>query len=480
MLNEMAPDVASSEFSQGDPHDTPSHDAPSQARVFYVRLDRHAEVEQALVAIMKRAAKKGLAGAITWRWGRAFNEPKLETQCAKCNARIRQNAEWCGRCDSASFKVVEVLGVDRIVLVVEGETPKYAGWSFLAALDHMSAEDGSPVNVLRCIPGADPVPVAFRTRGPACDHCKTKRRRGNTYVVSHEDGRTVQVGSTCIADFLGRDGLRVAALAEFLAAVADAAEDDGESYGGGGSYGEYESTYRLDDILPYVAAIIRHAGWRSRAQARDRGGVATADLAMRFRTIKRKGKCERGEEELLALEVEEGDTARAEHAIAWAETIAEDTASDYLHNVRTIARCNLVTQKTIGIAASVIAACEREEGKRAAEAAPKVPAPAYFGTPKKREIFLLTLVGVSQYDTSYGTTHVYRFLDSNGSTAVWKASSLQDLTQGTTYTIKATVKGHETYRSAPQTLLTRCEVLGEGVVSDPKLSKPSKTKKVEV
>ncbi len=434
-------------------------EASSEARVFYIRLDRRQGIEQHLVAINKRAAKKGLSGSFSWRWGRAY------VQVIPCD---------CETCVHVP-RFHDPRRVDRIVLVVEGESPKYQGWSFLAALDHLSGDAGEAVNVIRAVPGAAKLPTEYRTRGPVCDHCKTKRRRGATYVVQHDDGRTVQVGSTCIADFLGRDALRAAALAELLASIASACDDEDE----GGSWGSARETeFRLDDVLGYVAMAIRHAGWIPRSRTREEGGLATADLAMIIREIKRTGRYQRGEEDLRALNLEEGDVARVERAVAWAEAIPEDTDSDYLHNLRAIARCNLVTHKTLGLAASIIAACEREDAKRAAKDRPA--APAYFGKVKERARFVLTCVGYSAFDTLYGTTHLFRFQDSNGSVAVWKASSQQEIRQGGTYTIVGTVKEHGEYKGRPQTVLTRCDVLGEGDVPMPeKVRAPKPAKRAD-
>ena len=40
-----------------------------------------------------------------------------------------------------------------------------------------------------------------------CDHCGVNRKRDLVFVLRHEDGREVQVGSTCLNDYLGTDAL---------------------------------------------------------------------------------------------------------------------------------------------------------------------------------------------------------------------------------------------------------------------------------
>ena len=106
--------------------------------------------------------------------------------------------------------------VRYIDLEVEGVVPVENGWSFVATIVH--TEEG---NIIRNVPGYI-VPVEFRDRPTWCDHCKCNRVRRDTYIVRHEDGRVMQVGSSCLADFIGtsnRNGLTKAS--EILLNVFD-------------------------------------------------------------------------------------------------------------------------------------------------------------------------------------------------------------------------------------------------------------------
>ena len=89
-------------------------------------------------------------------------------------------------------------------VTVSGETPKFDGWGFTASLE--LTDEGS---LIRTMPGME-CPPEHRERGNVCDHCGTNRRRANTYVVIHDDGRSMNVGKNCLKDFMGSHRLNPA------------------------------------------------------------------------------------------------------------------------------------------------------------------------------------------------------------------------------------------------------------------------------
>src|SRR5271156_428292 len=212
---------------------------------YEILLAARSRVESALSTLAKKATRKGLT-SLTWMWGKAYTEEVVQ--------------------ETPSGERVNVK-VERIPLTLVGETPKYQGWSFQAALQHLDGE-----NITRSLPGVT-LDKKFRTRGAVCDHCKYSRRRHETYVLEHEDGRTVQVGSTCISDFLGNDeAFRLAARATYLGAACALAEDGCQNYGLGG-----QSDRTLEAYLPFVSWCVREKGWTSRTAAREHDGLeATA------------------------------------------------------------------------------------------------------------------------------------------------------------------------------------------------------------
>lgn len=170
---------------------------------------------------------------------------------------------------------VRYTGVVRVVhhVVLTGASQvKLAGWTFLATLDHELGEDNT---IIRAVPGTEgQLPVDYRHRGNACDHCKRSQARKQTYVCKHDDGRLMQVGSTCIRDFLGHDAVHALSLVD-LFALAGACLDEDEMF-----RSRQPDTFDLVEYLSWVCKDIRENGWTSRKEAYEHGISATADRAL--------------------------------------------------------------------------------------------------------------------------------------------------------------------------------------------------------
>ena len=409
------------------------------SRPFEVLLHNRARVEAGLTALAKKAGRKGLT-PMTWSWGKAHTSREHVAREVACSDHMTSRCPGCRN-------------VTRVPLILEGEAPHYEGWTFLAALQHLDGE-----NLVRAVSDVE-VPTQYRTRGPVCDHCKAIRRRHETYVLRHTDGRTFQVGSTCIDDFMGsREAVNLAISASLLSAARGLAEEGEEGFGGGGSSGDYS----LGEVLGLTAWSVRETGWVSRKAAGERGEgtQATADhvwILLTNEEARTKSKADPTAE----------DVALATAAETWAESLSDEDVNrgtgDYLHNLRVIARTAIVDRKSIGIAASMIVAYQnhvaRERARAERDARPTLD--AYVGTVGKRETFSVVLDLVTGYDTAYGYTTICKFRTADGATLVWKASST-DLTRsdvGKAYTLTGSVKAHSDYKGAKQTLVTRCKAV---------------------
>lgn len=343
------------------------------------------------------------------------------------------------------------------VISVSGQAPRLAGWTFLAALQH-EAEG----NIVRTIPGVNiAARKDLRTAGPDCEHCNVHRRRNDTYIVVHDDGRQMQVGRQCLADFTGHDSPEaIARWAELLHAFRESIDSmggDGEGYGGG-----QRQVTTLDDFLPYVVASIRADGWLSRTAARESYGArtATADLAWL--------NCFPPPNKTLLVPSDD-DLARSRTCL---ETLRNhfdanpaETLTDYEHNCRIVVEGLSVDSRSAGIAASLVAFADRLLGQEIERR--KNAVSEHVGTVGKRETFTLSVERIVDIEGAYGTTHLTMFRDEKGNSYKWFASSVR-LDVGSTYTVKATVKAHDVYNGTKQTTLTRCKaekVEAEGVAA---------------
>lgn len=400
-----------------------------------------AKAEAALAEIARKANRKGIPVAFTYEWS---NARSLEVQT------------------KTGYKSKAVID-----LTIAGPTPRYAGWAFLATVEHSrDSVTKEVVNVFRKVPGAAiPVPEFYRNRGCLCDHCGTARFRANTYIVADEAGKTMQVGSACIKDFLPSGAFTAVIIAALWGELDEALAGCADEDEGGGFGGRYNDAERLlCDWLPFVAACIRTHGWTSKGTAFEKeGALSTAEAAEALAgwasPLYLKGWFDR-HPTFSTVEVTDADRTTAFAAQLWARNelmTGEASSNEYLSNLHALARTNRVNRKAQGLAASMVSAYLRTievDATKAEQAA----APAYFGEVGKRATYMLVLLAVNSYDTAYGTTFVYRFRDGAGSVAIWKASSKQAMEIGSAYHVTGTVKEHATYRDKPQTVLTRCKV----------------------
>lgn len=420
-----------------------------ETREYGVLLHNKNYVESMLTRIAKRAARKGLP-PITWSWGKPVT--KLEEVP---HPQYGRDVHYEAR-------------VTRVPLIIPIEVPHYRGWRFIATLQHLEG-----ANIVRAIEG-ETVPPKYRNVGPVCEHCRMQRKRVDTFLLKHADGRIVQVGRSCLGDFLGSDEAgKLAAAASFIAEVKGVAEEGmfGEGSGGG-------SGGSLVVFLMTVAWAIRHGGWISKkaaAEASDRGEerTPTADTAWQL-MFNAQARKEAG------VELEPMDEKLAEDALAWAENLSDEevnaSSSDYLHNIRAIAQSGLVEWRTKGLAASIVAAYQRNMEQRA-ERERKRPS-EWIGTVGDKVTVIGTLKSRRLFSGDYGYTTFLTFETPDGDIVQWKASGsqLDHDALDKTFAITGTIKAHSTWKDRKQTDLTRAklEEVPEGTTSVTPPEKPKR------
>ncbi len=411
---------------------------------FEVLAGRFGEFEKRFASLVKRANKLGC------------DAPSFEV------LTLFSRINWATKDSGLEVQPRRSLGGTEVrVLRVAGKAPHLAGWSLVACLSPIEVPELGTVNMVRSVPGTGELPVVYRTSGTYCDHCQSDRRRKETYVVRHEDGRFAQVGSSCLSDFLGgMSPTTVAAMFTFWAEVA-ALGEDGE---GGWGFGRGADTDSLEVYLGLVVREVRANGWLSRTVARERGQSATADEAMERLhpgiEAQRAGK----RPELPT----DDEIALARSALAWAREMTG--TSDYEHNVKIVALTGAVKAKTAGIAASIWPAYERamaREIERRANRA-SVAGSTYQGTVDSPIVVFVTITKVLDLESEYGVSHLHLMQDEQGNAYKWFASS-ERLNVGDFVKLAGRVKKHEEYNGICSTVLTRC------AASDPHLGVASLT-----
>lgn len=347
---------------------------------------------------------------------------------------------------------------DHFYLIeIEGTTPRLDGYEFVATIQHA----GEAGNILRTVPTFEgTLPEHFRTADPGnCDHCKKWRRRNDTYVVVNDEGMFFQVGSNCLADFVGTEKIHaLAAMAEMLSLLAESAEAMGDERGTRG-----EPTLLLQPAIAWAAEAMFRMGWVSRTKAREQEKTATVDVAlgaMRNKNQRCTWKCVHPC--LLHFIPTEDAQEFAEKVLEWAPTWIErelkrEQDSDYIWNMSVVLAGETIAERSYGLAASVLGAYlrEMERKERLARERADAPVSEWLGTVGEKLVATLTVKAYRWIDTDFGTSTLITYNDSLGNVVKWFASGKHSPVEGETATLEMSVKAHKEYNDSKETHVNR-------------------------
>lgn len=338
-------------------------------------------------------------------------------------------------------KKVEIRGPDHIEI---------EGWRLIA---RASKEETG--HVVTCLDGTN---HRYIFEGTICQHCSTNRRRNNVYLLENTRSKEhIQVGSTCLKDFLGHT---------FAAQLADAFGDltyfllnfvrehfdvDGEStkesLSRAHSWVNNHLPINVLEFLAVVYDIVLSEGWTPARTTSSRGLPSTAELAFDWYYGD-------GERSMVTREVEE--------IYQWILN-PEDPNDNYRANLKVLATSRYIDRKHLGLLASAVPAhykFKKEEERKA-----RARESEWVGEEGKRMTREVTLKTFSYYytpsytwpyDDEEAVRYVFEDAENRANTLIWftKSRKLEDL-KGQTFFIKAMVKKHDVYKGQKQTILNR-------------------------
>ena len=330
-------------------------------------------------------------------------------------------------------------------IAIEGETPKIADWTFLARLDHNSDPTGKS-NFVYVMPGQT-LDDSYRMAGADCEHCGYRRIRRNTYVLKHDkSGELKQVGHTCVQDFIGIDPAKVAAQAERIIQMFKSAKDAEEQGTLGVPYNQRHID--LERFLAFTAQSIRQRGWISGKMAYENGGTSTANhvTTVMFNTFIRS-------EDLPSA----ADMQRATAALEYAKTL-DRSASDYNHNVVTMAETGYIDWKATGIAASIVRIYDNHLARLESEKTNlDLSDSDHVGELGKRINGQVKVIGKKHNVGFYNSTMVRMVSVNGGNLLVTFAGGKFDPDVGSKIQIRGTVKKHDVFNGVKQTIVNRVQ-----------------------
>ena len=350
-------------------------------------------------------------------------------------------------------------------VVFSGEIPKMKGFQFLAKIEHAKNEDNTYSNLV-----FSPSSEAEKTLSalnkslhvctPDCDHCDAPRFRKTTFIVHDPiEGKTRQVGSTCIDDFIGKKTLQqiMAAYDPFAFFTNEEIWDEFDR--------EYSATYDTPKHFPATSLIeladfyTSNFGFHRADEIDSTKNRMLGALAMERHEppaaldIIRRAFDDNGDADTLA---------RATQILDWVKKLDNPTGNNYISNIKSITKnenININTKGAIGIIASIPAAYERHMLMVERKNANKKN--EFFGTVKSRGPLKLKLIKVKSQETRFGLNQQYTLLDDENRTFSWKASSdaLHEIKIGEHVELTATIKGFYDcpYNNVKYTNLSICK-----------------------
>lgn len=342
----------------------------------------------------------------------------------------------------------------RFVLVEAEGTAVVNGWKFIASVEH--TEKGNIINRTCDIE----VPERYYTSDPICEHCNSKRYRKDTFIVMNEEtGEFKQVGKSCLKDFTR--GMSAEGVAQYTALFEELIKGEAPCGGRGETY------YPVKEFLMYVAETVKHFGF---VGTQVWGERSTRDRAHDYYMMEHGGRFLEKEEEKLREEMQSvsfnanGNAELAEKALEWLNSQEGD--GNYMHNLKTACSLEYTAYRNLGILASLYPTYNRElqyqakkaeeERQRALQQASELNS-TYIGNVGDRiEIEVQSFDCVTSWETDYGVTRIYKFLDTKGNVYTWKTSNY--IYQDKVSKVRATIKSHNEYRGIKQTEITRCKI----------------------
>lgn len=325
-------------------------------------------------------------------------------------------------------------------LTITSEVFGNEGYEVIAKVEHF--DEGNVVTSVKPIKNYDEMKPEWSSIKPYCEHCNASRHQKITYMVKKE-GAYKQVGRNCLKEYTGINPQAIGFGAEILNTIKEYDIENADK-------AKLGSVLKTEDYLAYAIRITERQGY-----------IKSGENRANKTYLENIGRCVDLKDE---VEITEEEAKKAHEMAEGIKAMDIDTAFDArLNNVQALLKCGYCKESHLGFIAYAPTAYKiylekvRREAEREAKKASEAETSQYIGAEgDKLQFRVAEAKRLASWESDYGLTHLYKFIDEDGNVLIWYASKLisEDVKE-----IKGTVKGHNERDGVKQTVITRCKVV---------------------
>ena len=371
---------------------------------YTILMEKREEVEKKLNRLQKKAQKYDIPFSVS------YGEPYSIT--------LKQKNE---------YEVIVENMYEVFDLTIESEVIRKDGYTVLAHIEH--AINGNIVNVFE-----GEMKKEWVSLPPFCEHCNSNHNLKFTFIVAN-GAEQKQVGRTCLKDYCGIDPQVIGMFNAFYGELEEYTAD-------GYDFREHiDMVYDTTNTLAHAIEITAEQGYIKSDERDSNKGKLIKRCADYNREYHKQA--EEMEKAILAMSIEEAIDARLNNVQARMKGMY-CKSSDFGYFAYAPTAYNKYMER------------KAEKERRANEQATIAEKSDYVGTVGERINFdIKDMRLLTSFESAYGYTYLYRFIDKNDNVLIWFGSNMIDESPKA---IKATVKAHNEREGVKQTIITRVKV----------------------
>lgn len=327
------------------------------------------------------------------------------------------------------------ISIIRLVHIIKIDDLNYNNWEIIAKIEH--TKKGNIIIKLENIE----LPEKYITIDGNCDHCNYKHKRKYTTILYNKNEKKyLQIGNTCLKDFLGYDPV-------YLDLIFNIRNKYNESIKENDLYNNFSNgKFELNCIeyLSWVNLVIKKYGWVSRSKAKNRFDIiSTSDSAL-IEMLKKEKK----------LYPTDDDIKESKLALEWVKNI-KINKNEYLNNIKILASNETFNFKYAGFVASILNTYKNETKKINEN---KIES-NWIGNIKEKVELNVMVNEIKLVESYYGITKLIKMTDDKNNIIIWWTKSNTKLIENINYKIKAIIKKHDLFNNIKQTIVTRVNII---------------------